>query len=156
MSDKNGSAGGKPDVAALREDIRQTRAELGETVQALAAKADVKARAKEQVEQTRQKARAQVHDATEKVREAAATAAAAATGKVRSATAQAGDKVALAGGKVRETAAHAGDVVKESGALDRAHEGGAHVRRSPVRLAAVLAAGTALIGIILLVRGRRK
>ncbi len=51
MSDKNGSSA-KPDVDALREELAQTRADLGETVQALAAKADVKARAKDQVEQT--------------------------------------------------------------------------------------------------------
>jgi cobalamin biosynthesis Mg chelatase CobN len=156
MSEKNGSSGEKPDVAALREDIRQTRAELGETVQALAAKADVKARAREQVEQTKQRARSQVHDATERVREVAATAAAAATGKVRSATAQAGDKVALAAGSVRETTAQAGDRVRESGVLDKAQEARAQVRRSPVPFAVVLAAGVALVGIILIVRGRRK
>ncbi|GLY06187.1 MULTISPECIES: DUF3618 domain-containing protein [Actinoplanes] len=54
MTDNNGSAA-KPDLVALREEIRQTRAELGQTVQALAARADVKARAREQVEQTRQR-----------------------------------------------------------------------------------------------------
>lgn len=156
MSDKNGSAGGKPDVAALREDIKQTRAELGETVQALAAKADVKARAKEQVEQTKLKAKAQVHDATEKVRGAAAAAVGAASEKVRSATGQAGDKVAPALDRVRETAVQAGDKVKESGALDKAQTAGAQVRRRPVPFAAVLAAGVALVGIILIVRGRRK
>ena len=61
MSEKNGStsSGAKPDADALRAEIKQTRAELGETVQALAAKADVKARAKEQVEQTKQKVKAQ-------------------------------------------------------------------------------------------------
>ena len=46
----------KPTVEELRAEIRQTRAELGETVQALAAKADVKARAKEQVEIARGRA----------------------------------------------------------------------------------------------------
>lgn len=71
MSD-NGSAGGKPDVDALREGIRQTRAELGETVQALAAKADVKARAKESVHQTTQRVRAQAVQATETARERSA------------------------------------------------------------------------------------
>jgi hypothetical protein len=40
----------KPSIEELRADIKQTRAELGETVQALAAKADVKARALDQVE----------------------------------------------------------------------------------------------------------
>lgn len=39
--------GRRPDPEALREEIRQTRADLGETVQALTSKADVKARVKE-------------------------------------------------------------------------------------------------------------
>ena len=43
-------------IEELRAEIKQTRAELGETVQALAAKADVKARAKEQVEIARGRA----------------------------------------------------------------------------------------------------
>ena len=34
----------KPDPAALRDEIERTRAELGATVQALAARADVRAR----------------------------------------------------------------------------------------------------------------
>jgi Protein of unknown function (DUF3618) len=38
---------GAGDAAALREEIRRTRADLGETVQALAGRADVKARIKE-------------------------------------------------------------------------------------------------------------
>ena len=46
----------KPSVEELRAEIKQTRADLGETVQALAAKADVKARAKEQVEVARERA----------------------------------------------------------------------------------------------------
>ena len=145
MSDKNGSTGAKPDVEALREEIKQTRAELGETVQALAAKADVKARAKEQVEVTKAKAMAQVHEATEKVRGAAANAAAVASDKVRAATSQAGDKVSLASDKVRET-----------GALEKAQDAREQVRRNPVPFAAVLAAGVALVGIILIVRRRSR
>ena len=47
----------KPTIEELRAEIKQTRADLGETVQALAAKADVKARALDQVEQARQRAR---------------------------------------------------------------------------------------------------
>jgi len=46
----------KPTIEELRAEIKQTRAELGETVQALAAKADVKARAREQVEVARERA----------------------------------------------------------------------------------------------------
>ena len=50
---------GKPptEPEALRREIEQTRAELGETVEALAAKADVKARAQEAVDDARQRAR---------------------------------------------------------------------------------------------------
>jgi hypothetical protein len=47
----------KPTVDELRAEIQQTRAELGETVQALAAKADVKARALDQVEVAKRRAR---------------------------------------------------------------------------------------------------
>ncbi|WP_051808952.1 DUF3618 domain-containing protein [Actinoplanes subtropicus] len=46
----------KPTIEELRAEIKQTRADLGETVQALAAKADVKARAREQVEVARERA----------------------------------------------------------------------------------------------------
>ena len=77
----------------LRAEIKQTRAELGETVQALAAKADVKARAKEQVELTRQKVRAQAVEAGGRVREAALHAG----DRVRSMAGQAADRVHEAG-----------------------------------------------------------
>ena len=48
---------GKVDTEALRAEIRQTRADLGETVQALAAKADVKARVRGSVAHTAERAR---------------------------------------------------------------------------------------------------
>ena len=70
MSDKNGNDA-KPDLVALRAEIRQTRAELGETVQALAGRADVKARAREQVEETRQRVLTRAAEMTGRVREAA-------------------------------------------------------------------------------------
>ncbi len=111
MSQKNGASNGKPDVEALRAEIKQTRAELGETVQALAAKAGVKARAKDQVEQTKQKVRAQAVEATEKVRDAALVA----TDKVRHAAAQ-------AGAAARGTAEQATDKINDSGAVERAQD----------------------------------
>jgi ElaB/YqjD/DUF883 family membrane-anchored ribosome-binding protein len=136
VSEKNGSSGGKPDVEALRAEIKQTRAELGETVQALAAKADVKARAKEQVEQTKQKVKAQAAEATEKVRDAAL----AASERVRHAAGQAGSGA-------RTAAAEAGDT---------AHDTAEQVRRNPIPVVAVLAGVVAVIGVILIVRGRRR
>jgi len=139
MSDKNG-ASGKPDVDALREEIAQTRAELGETVQALAAKADVKARAKDQVEQTKQKVKAQAAEATQKAKEAAATA----SDKVRTVAAQASDKA-------KGTAVQ----VRESGALDKAQDAKEQVRNNPVPLVAVLGGVAALVAIIMIIRRRR-
>ena len=127
MSQKNGAAGNKPDLAALRAEIAQTRAELGETVQALAAKADVKARAKEQVEHTKARMMAQAAEATGRVREAAQTA----------------------GGKVRGAAHLAGDGARSSSAP-------AYVRNNPIPLAVLLAGVAAVVGVILIVRGRRR
>jgi ElaB/YqjD/DUF883 family membrane-anchored ribosome-binding protein len=67
MSHGNGSG----DPEALRADIRRTREELGETVQALAAKADVKARVKESAAQTRERVRQRAGHTAAVVRESA-------------------------------------------------------------------------------------
>ncbi|MDG4788334.1 DUF3618 domain-containing protein [Micromonospora sp. WMMD1102] len=64
MSRSNGS--GDPEV--LRAEIRQTRAELGATVQALAARADVKARLKESAVQTRDRVKQRAGQTTATVR----------------------------------------------------------------------------------------
>lgn len=129
MSDKNG-AGAKPDIDALRAGIKQTRAELGETVQALAAKADVKARAKQQVEHTKQRVMAQ---------------AAEVGGRVREAAHQAGDRARAA----------AGQGADGTGSGDFAYAGG-RVRRSAVPVSLVFAGAVALVGVILIVRGSRR
>jgi len=123
-------------VDALRAEIKQTRAELGETVQALAAKTDVKARAKDQVEQTKQRLVAQAVEATEKVREAALTAG----DKVRQAATQAGSSARVGAVEAGEKAQIATD----------------QVRRNPVPFGAVLAGVVALVGMILIIRGRRR
>jgi Tfp pilus assembly protein FimV len=152
MSDKNGGAPAKPDVEALRAEIKQTRAELGETVQALAAKADVKARAKEQVEQTKQRVKAQAAEATTKVRDAAAQAGE----RVRAAAGQAAEKTGQvagqAGDKVGQVAGQASDRVRVEpvAGTDVAING----RRLPVPL--LVAGVAALVGIILVVRGSRR
>ncbi|NJC70443.1 DUF3618 domain-containing protein [Planosporangium thailandense] len=59
------------DVDELRADIAHTRAELGETVQALAAKVDVKAR----LQETRQEAKARVREGLQNAAEEARLAA---------------------------------------------------------------------------------
>ncbi|MEV6814586.1 DUF3618 domain-containing protein [Micromonospora sp. NPDC051296] len=50
---------GTGDTEALREEIRRTRVELGETMEALAAKADVKKRLKSSADQARERMREQ-------------------------------------------------------------------------------------------------
>jgi hypothetical protein len=128
VSEKNGSngSGEKKDLDALRAEIRVTRAELGETVQALAAKADVKARAKEQVEVTKQRVRSQAAEATGKVREAAQQA----TERVRNAA---------------TVNSHDPDAEPVPG-----------LRPNQVTIGAVLAGLAAVVGVILIVRGRRR
>ncbi|MBU2666645.1 DUF3618 domain-containing protein [Actinoplanes bogorensis] len=130
MSEKNGSPAPKPTIEELRAKTQRDRAELGETVQALAAKADVKARAKEQVEQTRQRVRAQAVEATERVREAAAAAAGAVSGKAHEVADQTTIKV---NGNTRD-----------------------QIRNSPVPISLVFAGVVAAVGIILILRGRRR
>jgi len=49
----------------LREDIEQTRQQLGQTAEALAAKADVKARTKQKVSQVKEQAAARATQARE-------------------------------------------------------------------------------------------
>jgi predicted phage tail protein len=68
MTTERRAVDGKQDLDALRAEIRLTRAELGQTVEALAAKADVKARMKESAEQTRERMRESAGHAVERVR----------------------------------------------------------------------------------------
>jgi gas vesicle protein len=63
------------DPDAIRQDIEQTRAELGETVEAIGYKADVPARAKEKVSDTVDNVKAKVSDTATRAREAVAGSA---------------------------------------------------------------------------------
>jgi hypothetical protein len=55
-------------VAALRSEIQQTRSDLGETIEALAAKADVKARARDKVDETKARASAAAVEAKDRAK----------------------------------------------------------------------------------------
>ncbi|MER7891352.1 DUF3618 domain-containing protein [Micromonospora sp. NPDC094482] len=63
---------GRGDTEALREEIRRTRVELGETMEALAAKADVKARLRESADHAKQRMREQAAETVARVRGQAA------------------------------------------------------------------------------------
>lgn len=76
---------GMGDPEALRTEIRQTRADLGQSVQALAARADVKARLKEQTAQKRQHLREQAGQQRARAQEAATRTMGAARNSARQA-----------------------------------------------------------------------
>jgi MYXO-CTERM domain-containing protein len=52
----------EPNTEELRREIERTRSELGETVEALSHKADVKTQAREKVEHAKQNVQAQARD----------------------------------------------------------------------------------------------
>jgi hypothetical protein len=136
---KNGAS---QDLDELRAEIERTRAELGDTVQALAAKADVKARAKDQVEQTKAAVAARVHDAKDAVTARAQEAA----GLVSVRAHEAKDIVSV-------RATEAKDAVSV-----RAHDAGDAVRRNPVPVAAIAVGAVTAAAFVLtlwLIRRRR-
>jgi hypothetical protein len=68
----NDAAGGRtPEEEALTEEIERTREQLGETVEALASKADVKGRAQRRVAEVKENLRGKARAAKDKVTERA-------------------------------------------------------------------------------------
>jgi hypothetical protein len=127
MTGSNGNGHGNTD--ALRDEIRRTRMELGETVEQLAAKADVKARLRESADHAKERVREQADHAKERMREQAALTVA----------------------RVRGQAAHTAVLARE-----QAHEKGELVRRNPVPWATIAAGAIATVVVLLIVRGRRR
>lgn len=120
---------GTGDTEALREEIRRTRVELGETMELLAAKADVKARLRESAEQAKGRMREQAALTMARVRGQAAQKA----------------------GEVRGQAAQKARVARV-----QAYEKGSAVGRNPAPWAAVAAGALATVVVLLIVRGRRR
>ena len=101
----NSSNGTKPDVEDIQAEIEKTRQELGETVDALTAKMDVKSRTKARLDDTRQRATVKLQDAKVKTSQLTAQAK-------ESATDDAGKpKPAVLGGAAGAVAALVGAVV---------------------------------------------
>ena len=95
-SDRNSGQGapGQDDPNALVEEINRTRAELGDTVEALVAKADVKARAQQRAAEASTQAKEKLHAFQEQLAGRAGQLAGAATG-----TAERARQAAAANGK---------------------------------------------------------
>ncbi|MFI5838989.1 DUF3618 domain-containing protein [Catenuloplanes sp. NPDC051500] len=136
---KNGTP---QDIDELRAEIQRTRAELGDTVQALAAKADVKARAKDQVEQTKAAMAARVNDAKDAV-----------TSRAQEAAGLMSVRAHEAKGIVSVRANEAKDAVSV-----RAHDAGDAVRRNPAPAVAIAVGAISAAAFVLtlwLIRRRR-
>jgi ElaB/YqjD/DUF883 family membrane-anchored ribosome-binding protein len=89
VADRTGVGGAKSDPAAVRRDIEETREQLGDTVEALSEKADVKAQAKAKVEERKRALREKQHQAKQKVSELRARASDSTSDDVKSAAARA-------------------------------------------------------------------
>ncbi|MDG4780489.1 DUF3618 domain-containing protein [Micromonospora sp. WMMD961] len=120
---------GTGDTEALREEIRRTRVELGETMEALAAKADVKARLKESAGQAKERMREQAAQTVARVRGQAVRGA----------------------GMARARAHEKGELVRA-----QAHDRGELMGRNPVPWAAIAAGAVATVVVLMIVRGRRR
>ena len=142
-----GSGDVPEDPEQLRQDIERTREQLGETVEALVAKTDVKAQARERVSHlterlkgTTAQARTQLSQKTTDVKQAASTNGAQGRDQLQA-------RATAVGSKVR-------DVTPEPVQRAARH---AAARTSPRQATIVaVAAGVALIGFILVRRRRHR
>ncbi|WP_169950174.1 DUF3618 domain-containing protein [Microbispora sp. H11081] len=108
---------GHDEIAEVRQEIERTRDHLGDTIEALAAKADVKARAQERVHATAAAARAKVAGVTGRMREAAPERVRGAAGRMREATPE---RVRGAAGMVGEQARRRSGLIAAAGAAGTA------------------------------------
>ncbi|WP_329134353.1 DUF3618 domain-containing protein [Streptomyces sp. NBC_01476] len=117
-----------PALAELEAQIDKTREQLGETVEELAAKADVPARAKAKAHQTADRVRATAQRAEAKVTAAGHEAA----GRITGAKEKAADKVTAAKEKAAGSAGAARDEAtgKVAGASEAVRSSGSHLAGS--------------------------
>jgi Protein of unknown function (DUF3618) len=118
----------EPGVEELRGRIVQTRADLGETVGALAAKVDVKARATSAVHEVMDGAKAKAQNAVDGVKGAVGTATAKGRNAVGTAGTKAQDAVEGARTRSQDAVASARSTAQDVavGARDRARELAGH------------------------------
>ena len=101
------------DPDAIRQDLEQTRAEMGETVDAVGYKADVPSRAKERVADKADAAKSRVREATRRAKQAMAGSTARAGDTVGGAVSRASDATA-SGGQVKQQARRAAGLAQEN------------------------------------------
>ena len=139
------------DPEQLRLEIERTREQLGETVEALVAKADVKARARERAELLSQRlkgttaqARSQLAGKTADVKNAAVATGGPARDQLQARATAVGGAVR---GKTPEPVQRAARQVAQRTSA---------VARQPAALAALAAAGVVVVGVIVIRQRRRR
>ena len=150
----------------LRAEIAKTRADLGETAAALAAKADVKQRVKDSATETKQKAAAKVDEtkqkAAAKVDEVTQKAAAKVDEVTQKASAKVDEVSQTVAAKAGSAAVKAGElrerVADEAVATRRDLQQGdvAAVARRPLPLTAVATIAAAVGVVVLVIRRARR
>jgi Protein of unknown function (DUF3618) len=146
-----------PEEAALAAEIEHTRERLGETVEALAAKADVKGRAQHRAAEVAGSVRGKARAARDKVTEQAADLRDGAVARAAQAKGAAQSATAPVAGRVAERAAgagHAAGDIVPAPVQRSAGQAVVLVRRHRGKAAAATAAG--LILAWLAVRHRRR
>ncbi|MFD3808364.1 DUF3618 domain-containing protein [Streptomyces sp. NPDC058619] len=139
----------------LREQVARTRDELGQTVGALAAKADIKAQAKEKTAAVKGQAAEKVALVTDQIRVKAGQAAQLAKAKTPDPVLE---KTAQAAAQVRETASKAGQYAVDNTPDPLLEKAGQAATAARANRTPLLAVGAAVI-VFLLVRrsrGRRR
>jgi hypothetical protein len=175
--DQGGPAAPPDNPAALVEEINRTREELGNTVEALAAKVDVKARAQQKATEVSEQVRSMVRDVTQGLsgkagqlkgevgdRAAGARQAVAENGKTVLGAGQPVSKslasrATQAGASAQSAATRAGATVwaaTPEPVQQRARRAAATVGEHPVPFAAAAAAGALVLGGWLVARGLRR
>jgi ElaB/YqjD/DUF883 family membrane-anchored ribosome-binding protein len=101
------------DPDAIREEIEQTRAEMGETVEAIGYKADVPSRAKEKVSETVDNVKAKVSDTATRAREAVTGTTSRVTDAAGGTTSRVGEATPSRG-EVKQQARRAAGLAKEN------------------------------------------
>ncbi|MDO9410588.1 DUF3618 domain-containing protein [Patulibacter sp.] len=135
---------------ALEAQIEETRGELGDTVEALTYKLDVKARAKEGIDERKQAAK----DGAVQAKEAVVSTAAAAKERVEEVASAAQAKASSAAHDAQDRAADARDSAREatsgaaSSAQDAAGQAGRQVQENKVPVATIAAVAGVLVLVV--------
>jgi Protein of unknown function (DUF3618) len=101
------------DPDAIRQDIKQTRAEMSETVEAVGYKADVPSRAKEAVSDKVENVKSKVSDTATRAKEAVVGTASRAGDSVSGTASRVGDATP-SGGEVKQTTRRVAGIAREN------------------------------------------